>query len=184
MGSTLSLTGWKAELHILRLTAERHKRSAFRPVTNSNHISMIRRYIKFCFYFHLTDIPSTVDTMCCYIEHLAQTLRSPKAINNYMSAIKLLHKLVGVSTAMFDSFDIHRMLRAIDITSDHVPQQKVVLSARTITLLCQWCKSQGALGPTIHCAILFGYWGMLRKSNLVPSRPHDYDKHATWAGGI
>ena len=161
---------------MLHLTAERCKRSAFRPGTNSNHISMIRRYIKFCLYFHLTDIPSSVDTMCCYIEHLAQTLRSPKAIHNYVSAFKLLHKLAGVSTTRFDSFDIHRMLRTIDITSDHVPQQKVALPACTITSLCQWCNTWGAQGATIHCAILFGYLGMLWKSNLVPNRPQDYDK--------
>ena len=68
------------------------------------------------------------------------------------------------------------MLRAIDITFDHVPQQKLELSGPTITSLCQWCNSQGALGATIHCAILFGYLGMLRKSNLEPNKPQNYDK--------
>lgn len=152
---------------------------AFRPGTSANHISQFRAYLTFCTKFGLSDINPTVETVCLYVEYLAQRFRSPKSVNNYISGVRLLHKYIGVECASLYSFELDLMLRALDITLIHVPNQRLPLTYRILLQLCHICTGLGTTGLVLKCAYLFGFFGLLRQSNLAPNhqRAFDYRRH-------
>lgn len=106
--------------------------------------------------------------MCLYAEFLARSFQSPRAIRNYISGIRLLHKYLGLDCASLVSFELDLILRALDLTMLHVPNQRTPIDSHTLKDICAACDSIGALGAVCKVAFLFGYFGFLRQSNIAP----------------
>lgn len=163
------------DISALRQSMLRRRRQAFRTGTSANHLSQFRAYISFCLEFNLRDVNPTVDTVCLYVEHLAQRFRSPKSVSNYISGVRLLHKYLGVECPSLYSFELDLMLRALDITFMHLPNQRLPITTQILQQLCQLCDNIGPLGRVLRCAFLFGFFGLLRQSNLAPRRQGAFD---------
>ncbi len=100
-----------AEFKRLCEMAQRRKQQAFRPGTNTNHQVMIKKYIGFCIQHDLQYINPEINTLCVYVEYLVQSFSSVKSVNNYISAIRFLHKMVNIHPENMDSFELTLMLR-------------------------------------------------------------------------
>lgn len=148
---------------------ERRKRAAYRPGTLKNHLVQIRSFLSFCVFYSMDYIRPGVNTLCLYIEFLAQSLKSPATVINYVSGIRLLHNLLDIKCTSIDNFQVQLMLRAVKITRTYTPIKRLPVSITLLTDLCKCCDSLGLLGRTVKCALLFGFYGFLRRSNLVPS---------------
>lgn len=119
-------------------------------------------------YYGLRDIQPTAQTICAYAEFLARTFKSPTSIRNYISGVRLLHKYVGVDSPTLYCFELDLILRSMDLTFCHAPKQKLPVTVQMLKQLCSACTSLGAFGKVLKCAILFGFYGFLRQSNLAP----------------
>ncbi len=73
------------------------------------------------------------------------------------------------------------MLRAVSITMRNVPRRKLPITVPLLRKLCQLCATQGKIGLVIHNALLLGFFGLLRASNLCPhnSKHFDPSRHLT-----
>lgn len=151
------------------------RRQAFRPGTAANHISQFRSYIAFCTQFGLQDIDPSTETICIYVEYLAQRFQSPKSVHNYVSGVRLLHKYLGAPDANLYSFELDLMLRSLDITLRHTPKQRLPITWKILRQLCQVCDGLDTIGCVLKCALLFGFFGLLRQSNLAPRSPSLFD---------
>ena len=143
-------------------------RQAFRPGTLSNHQTQIRTYLRFCIRYGLKDLEPTAHTLALYIEHLAQKFKSPQSVKNYLSAVTLIHKHLGLQCSATQSYQVTLMLRAISATMRHVPHPKSPISLPILFQLCQLCQPLGLWGLVLQCAILFSFFAFLRQSNLAP----------------
>ena len=148
---------------------------AFAEGTNKNHISQIRLYITFCCYFKLRDIEPETETVCLYVEFLAQNLSSPKAVANYLSAVRFLHRWVGASTESLDAFEVTLLVRACYMTMKHIPNRKRPLTPDMIRQLLSVAQSQVSHFPVFKCAVLFAFHGFLRISNITPRSPAEFN---------
>ena len=144
------------------------KSKAFAPGTTKNHISQIKLYLGFCAYFGLKDINPTTDTVCLYIEFLAQTVASPKSVSNYLSAVRFLHKYIGAPHPALDSFEVTLLLRSCFMTMNHVPNQRRPLTPHMIRELLDIAQTVVPAFPVFKCAVLFSFFGFFRISNLTP----------------
>ena len=161
------------------------KQQAFTQGTRQNHTSQIRLYISFCIHFGLRDIDPEPDTACLYVEFLAQNLKSPKSVANYISSVKFLHKWLGQPVQAFESFEVSLLLRACNLTMGHVPLQRRPLSPDLIRLVLKTARSTSSCYPVLKCAILFSFFGFLRMSNLTPRITSQFDpKKHTCKGDI
>ena len=124
----IHLFGVSGPLVALKRSMLERKKQAFAPGTHKNHLSQIRLYLGFCMKFNLQDINPSTETVCLYIEFLAQNLASPKAVANYISAVRFLHKWLGHSTESLDSFEVTLLLRSCYATMKHVPLQRRAMS--------------------------------------------------------
>ena len=153
----------------------KRKSQAYTQGTNKNHMSHIRLYISFCIHFGLQDINPEPETVCLYIEFLAQSLKSPKSVANYISSVKFLHKFLGYSVDSLESFEVHLLLRACHLTMEHVPLQRRPLTPDLIRLVLQSAKSTSTCYPVFRCAVLLSFYGFLRMSNLTPRVISQFD---------
>jgi integrase len=152
------------------------KHRAFRPGTRRNHACQFNLYCNFCDFYNLQPINPTVDTVCTYIAFLATKLKPFKSVNNYIGAVRLLHKYLGEPAPALDAFDTQLTLRAVKLTSRHAPTQKLPISPHLLTEMCAICDTlDSPQGRAIKCALTLAYFSFLRQSNLAPPSPNEFD---------
>lgn len=113
--------------------------------------------------------------MCLYTEFLAQKFTSPVSVKNYISGVRLLHKLLGIDDSGVHSFDLTLMLRAVNLTLRHFPHRKLPVTIDMLTGICKSCDLFGMLGKVLKFAFILGFFGMLRQSNLAPRSADHFD---------
>ena len=174
-----------SDLKALEKAVRRRKQHAFRPGTRENQRSQMVLFISFCTYFTLEYVNPSEKTLCLYAEFLARSFKSPRTIRNYISGIRLLHKYISVNCTSLHSFDLDLILRALDLTMQHMPNQRIPIDTQTLKDICSICDSLGGIGTVCKVGFLFGYFGFLRQSNLAPKRATEFDpKRHTCRGDI
>lgn len=158
------------DISILRVAAKHRRAKAFAPGTSANHLVQFATYIHFCISYDLPDINPSVDTITLYVEYLAQRFQSYKSVTNYISGVRLLHKLLGIEAPSLQSFEVHLMLRATRLTMITPPQQKLPITPAILSQLCAACAKLGDFGIILKCAIIFSFFAFLRQSNLAPTK--------------
>lgn len=153
----------------------KRKDSAFAQGTKRNHVSQIRLYLSFCIRFGLKEIDPSTDTICIFIEFLAQHMKSPKSVTNYLSAVRFLHKWLGVTAPALESFEVTLLIRACYYTMDHVPLQRRPLTPELIRKLLSAAQSIVPNFPIFKCAVLLSFFGFLRMSNMTPRTSASFD---------
>ncbi len=136
---------------------------------------MINTYLAFCKKFSCRPLDPTLQTMLSYLEHLAVKMKSPKTVMNYWSAVKLLHTLNKCSISRADDIEIQLMIKSISITKRHVSTQKSALDKQHIIKIATVLDKQGESGLVIKTAVLIGFFGFLRASNLCPKDATSFD---------
>lgn len=150
-------------------------RLAFRPGTDANHERQGRLYLDFCQHHHLRALDPLPSTICYYITYLAGRFTAANSVRNYISGIRFLHKQCGSDFQALDSFQVSCLLRATDMALRRPPNRKAPLTPELLTQLVALTPQLGELGPVMKVALLFGFFGMLRMSNLAPASPQSFD---------
>ena len=136
---------------------------------------MMKIYLDFCLDYNLLPLDPSVSTILCYLEFLACRLKSPKSISNYWSAVKLIHEVNRVQLSNINDIQVKLMLRSLSFTKRHVSVQKLPLSSAQLQNMCSILDSYGLPGLTIKCALLIGFYGFLRASNICQQKNHSFD---------
>ena len=170
-----------APLHNLRRAAKRRQRAAHRPGTRANQRCQLSCYLTFCLTHGLDYVDPSEDTLCLYVEYLAQRFTNPKSVTNYFSAIQLFHNLSGVAASNIHGFQYRTMLRALPLTMRHTPLQRLPIDPRLLAAICRVCDNLSAMGIVLKLAFLVAFFGFLRQSNLAPPSPRTFDpsRHTT-----
>ena len=136
---------------------------------------MINIYLKFCVEHSRRPLNPSVPTIVAYLQHLSNTLKSPKSVSNYYSAVKLLHFLKKVQFQNEADVEIFLINRAIPLVKRHVSVQKQPITKQHLASMARILDTQGKQGLIIKSAILTGFYGFLRSSNICPDSYKTYD---------
>lgn len=96
-------------------------------------------------------------------------------MNNYISGVRFLHKVVGVEAPALLCFNLALTLRASRLMLRRPPHRKLPFTLSTLQQLCHMCDILNPFGVVMKVAILFGFFGMLRQSNLAPRSQGTFD---------
>lgn len=173
--SPLSTAVSDVDLRVLQRATRQRKRQAFRPGTHANHKRQMSLFLSFCLHYDLQYINPASETLCMYAEFLARSFTSPRAIRNYISGIRLLHKYISVKCEALHSFQLDLVLRGIELSTRHIPNRKLPMTREILTSLVSLCDHLHRTGLAIKVALLFGYFGFLRQSNLAPKTIASFD---------
>ncbi len=136
---------------------------------------MFNSYLNFCQKYDIRPINPPVRDILAYLEFLSAKFKSPKSVQNYWSAVKFLHVLNDSSFHNAKHIQVDLMLRAIPLTKRHISNQKLPVTKHHILKMCKLLDHQGTQGVVIKTAILIGFYGFLRASNLCPADSSSFD---------
>ncbi len=150
-------------------------KSSFRPGTNANHKRQATLFLQFCQHHKVVALNPPVDIVCCYITWLSTQFKSANSVRNYVSGVRFMHKQCNVECEAMDSFPVACLLRAIDITMRRPPHRMLPITPEILAQLVAMTPQLGAAGPAVKVALLFGFYGMLRMSNIAPTSIATFD---------
>ncbi len=136
---------------------------------------MFNCYLDFCKGFKIHPINPTVDHIIAYLEYLSTRLKSPRSVQNYWSAVKFLHVLNNSQFHNSNHIRVDLMLRAIPLTKRHISTQKLPITKQHILKMSTLLDQQGTNGLVIKTAVLIGFFGFLRASNLCQQDNQSFD---------
>ncbi len=115
------------------------------------------------------------DTVCAYLEYLAQNFKSNKSLKNYFGAIRLIHKFAQVQPTALDTFQVALMLRATALTMREIPLRRPPVTTAILFDICKLCTTKGKVGLVIRLALLTAFYAFMRASNLCPYKATQFD---------
>ena len=85
--------------------------------------------------------------------------------------MRLLHKYVSVEAPALRSFELDLMIRALDLTMGHTPQQRLPVNLLTLKQICDICDTLGSIGLTFKFAFLAGFFLVFYGRSISPLEP-------------
>ncbi len=159
----------------LKVQLRHTQQAAFAQGTMNNLQIQWNSYFSFCQRFKFVSIPATSQTICLYIQHLANVLKSPDSVRNYLNGVKVLHLLSDASTVAFQSFEVKLTLKGMRRLKAHHPKQAAPITVPILQAFFLLLDVTKPFDATCWALILIAFYCMLRKSNLVPESAHKFD---------
>jgi integrase len=149
--------------------------TAYRPSTRANHTLAVKTLAAFCILFSVQfPVVSTI-TLLTYIEFLVDNGLAPATIKNYLSAVQTTFRRLSIDITGFQSNLIKLSLRSLEINTPTAYKPKPIVSLQELCMLLTVMQGH-PLFKFFRVAILFGFFGMLRISNVTSSSIKYFDK--------
>ena len=160
----------------------RRRSQAHRPGTRRNHKTYHTTFFQFCLCMGILVFSPTVDDLAAFAEWLIQAQLAPNTVKNYLSAVKMLYLSWNVQTVIeaFNSYSWFLTTKAIQLSVRPPPDSRTAITYPHLEALVAACDRDKALWP-LKVALVFGYLGYLRVSNLAPASAAEFDpsRHTT-----
>ena len=164
------------QLATLKTDLKSSRRHAFARNTNRNLNVQWETFLLFCFYFCLTYLPVSTNTLSLFAQFLSRSFRSIQSIKNYISGVKTLHYLLGYPTSQINEFVINLSLRGINRLHQHLVKKAQAITPSILLQFYEHMDMESATDTVFWCLFLFAFFLFARKSNLVPDTPNYKDK--------
>lgn len=150
------------------------KTLAYAPNTNRAYSVHRRAYVAFCNNLGVNPVPATSGVLCAYAAHLAERLCF-SSIKQYLNIIRILHQEWGFANPCPDDYNLKLTLRGIRRhLGDPVHRKEPITPALLLTLLAS-LDVNTPKDAAIWAACLVMFFGLLRRSNVVPPTSKDFD---------
>lgn len=165
----LSLGGLDAEANALI-------KDSYQPGTWSNLATQLTSYYNFCDLYGLRDLPATDLQLERYVTYLYVVKKlSPRSIPNYVSAVRTLHHLSGLTITTSNAYPLKRILVGMCNRNKLPARQAVAVTPDMIKKLVQVVDLQDPVEMVAWVAFLMGFHCLLRSSNLTSRTKHAFD---------
>lgn len=148
---------------------------ARRPATENNNLSILRQFVVFLCQNALSFKSIDHEIICAYIEKLADRVKSPATIRNYISSLHVLYIRMNLPAQAFIHLSVRQAMMATDKTKRHIPSPAVAISPSTLRRII-YVLSSLKQAPTLKCVFTIMYVSMLRQSNFAPNSQSSFDK--------
>ena len=171
-------------LEALREAAHLKRKEGYRPGSRKNLISDQMLFIQFALGYEVDLQAPAIDDFGAFAEFLLISGRSPAIVKNYLSAIKILFQEWHLADVVRDlaSPTWNLTLRAISYSAGPQPDHRSAVTIDDLLKLVLVCDMDPSLVP-LRVALVFGFLGYLRISNLAPPTAKSFDptRHSSWA---
>lgn len=156
--------------------ASEFKRQAFAESTKITYKSQLNCFLRFCLFYKRVIVPTDLDTLRAYIAFLARSLY-PSSIPGYMNVIRLIHLDAGFPNPLLKNFEIEMISRGIRRSLGKPPVQKLPISIKMLIDIFSLLNMDVGADRAFWAASLVAFFGMLRKSTLLPMSVSDHTDH-------
>ena len=152
-------------------------RAGFADSTKKNLAIQKAKYVAFCNKYARRSFPASLDTLCLYAQHLAQSFKSVDAISNYIMGIRTLHALKGFSTTHFDHKVLSILLRGLRRIKAHITKQALPITPALLLDIHKLLRQDNLEDRVFWALCLMAFFSAFRKSNLVPNSIGCFNPH-------
>ncbi|MCG8075263.1 MAG: hypothetical protein JAY75_03350 [Candidatus Thiodiazotropha taylori] len=162
-------------LAILQKEVRDSVRAAFAEGTSKNLKVQWKSYFLFCKFYGQKPIPTSTETLCLYGQFLSRSFKSVESIKNYISGVKTLHYMLDIKFPLENKVQLDLMLRGLSRNNPHMPNRALPMTPLILMDMHSFLNLENAGDITIWCVLLFMFFLMARKSNMVPVSVSDFD---------
>jgi hypothetical protein len=131
----------------------------------TRHIGI--RICVFAFFVSRTPVPADQLTLTTYVAFLARTLKPP-SVNCYLNIVRIMHLEAGFENPLKDNFELKLIRRGVARQHGVPPVQKLPLTVEILERFVSELDLTMSSDLSFWAACLVGFYGMLRKSTLLP----------------
>ena len=135
--------------------------------TKKTYKSHLYAYLRFCLKFGLCPVPVDQFTLLAYTAFLARSLK-PSSINGYLNIVRILHLESGLPNPLADNFQLKNLKKGIAGVKGSPPSQKLPITSKILLNIRNCLCFTTASDIVFWAACLVAYFGLLRKSTLLP----------------
>ena len=144
----------------------------------ANILSGIRQYLYFTLYFLLPILPSSVDTLICFLEFMSLT-SSYEHLKHLLSSVKFLHEAYDLPFPV-NNFKLDMTLQGLKRRLAKVAFQVLPITPSVLRAIFSLLDLRRNEDLALWCAYLVSFYGLLRKKNAVPeNQKFDHKKVLT-----
>ena len=158
-----------------QLQADSRSTQAYYHAKNSsrNILSHIRQWLFFTIFFGLCILPASTDNLILFAEIMAVTCGYDH-IKNVIGSVGFLHKILDLP---FDreSFRLRLTLQSLKRRLARAPLQALPITIDHLKKMYTFVNIDDPEDLAVWTSILVGFFGLLRKKNLVPEDLNDID---------
>ena len=132
----------------------------------ANILSGMRQYLYFTLYFLLPLLPSSVDTLVCFLEFMSLT-SSYDHLKHLLFSVKFLHEAYDVPFPV-KSFRLDMTLQGLKRRLARVAFQVLPITPTILRAIFSLLDLRKNEDLALWCAYLISFYGLLRKKNAVP----------------
>ena len=154
---------------------ERFRTLAYAPATQKTYKTQRESYLRFCSAMGYCPVPASTQTICRYVALLARTHKF-SSIKQYMNIIRILHLEWDLPNPLADNYHISSVLKGIrrDLGDNPINRKLPMTPNILMRILCVLDLSDSA-HCTFWAACLVMFYGMLRRSNVMPSSSSTFE---------
>lgn len=141
-------------------------KAAFKPETHANQLRQAEYYLKFAVSYDTDPLCPSVAEACLFNQYLANSLASSTSCKNYLSGARRWIELRGGRIASLSSVEAKAVAKGAANLNQHVPSPSPPISPMDLKIICDFL-DKSPQGLPIKAALLIGFFGFLRASNIV-----------------
>lgn len=142
--------------------------SAWADNTVATRKSQWTKYLKFCAERSLVALPADTQTVARFLTFLARTSKF-STVNNYLSAVIVLHKYHGFDASFRDTFYIQLALKGLRRILGDAHSQSIPLSPEQLLSCRRNMDGTSLFAKACWAAIVLCFRSLLRKANVLPT---------------
>mgnify|MGYP001550464899 CR=1 FL=1 len=153
-----------------------HLSTAYAPGSAKNLRSHWRLYLAFCIDNQLVIFPPQYSNISRFYMYLLSRIKAYVSLSNYQSSIATFYKAYGFQLDTSDIiFKLFNM--AAKKTLNTVPSPKLPLEYHHLLQFLRVADMSNPFHMTFISAVVTGFFGLLRRSNICPPSVLQFDHH-------
>ena len=151
------------------------QKSAYAQGTLNNFLCYWRAFIRFSKKYKIYEWPVSVHTLCLFAQHLAYTFHSSKSVRNYLFGIRTLHILARMEPPNLKDIEVSLTLRGLAKKMKNTVRRAHPLTPSILLDILSLLNLNKKADLVFWATLVVGFFGMLRKSNLMPDAKNSFD---------
>ena len=138
----------------------------FAKSTKSNVLSQIRQWLYFAFYFQVTVLPASPESLCLFMELMSKTSGYGHC-KNVLGGVKYLHACTGHNFPS-NSFSLEETLQGLKRRLKGTPQMALPIDPVILRRMYKHIHINKKFDLAMWCGYLVAFYCLFRKANVVP----------------
>ena len=143
--------------------------------TLANRKTHHKSYIRFCDIVHYEPFPASNWQLVQYAQFLFNENKTPQTINNYVSSIRMLHRLADIQVPDSNCIHYTMLIDSFKRQCTRPVKQADLINHGTLKILFKQVNLESELEAVGWTSVLVGFNLVLRVSNLGPPSRSKFD---------